>query len=420
MKIKFPKQFVKKRPRKPVSSDICLIVHGTVLLHGQQQISITQADESLLTATELAKAARGLLPETTQKERIALALPGIEFVATSLKIPAVAMANPKEVVNLQMPTLLPGVTEQLLLSVEASSDGEQTCALWLPVKRAEELFQAFDKVGLFLNCILPRPLVVLPHTKKPFQVYDEDDKTITYMGWSGNVIQRWLHTLKVDCDESLFQTQLDDALSSFSNEMEQERKTSVSNWQGMPIPSPSAYSYAFIPPHAGLRMAQEARQKKQRQMKVAVGALIVAVIGGLFFANYHKQSLEQRLADLKRKDTISQLRAEVSEIEEMIAPVKKFPHQDVILILEKLNAMIPKTSWITHFHIEWGTVKFEGYSPNPSELIEILSKEPHISNVEITRGTNKERGKEELRFGISLKLKGLNWINYQSEYFSES
>jgi len=419
MKIKFPKGFVKKRQKKPVSSDICLIVHGAVLLHGQQQKQITQADESFFTATQLAKAARSLLPKITQKERIALALPSIEFVATSLKLPAV-VANPKEVVNLQMPTLLPGVTEQLLLSVEAASEGEQTCALWLPVKRATDLFQAFDKEGLFLNCLLPRPLVVLPHTKKPFQVYDEDDKTITYMKWSGNVIQHWLHTLKVDCHESLFQTQLDEALSRFSNGMEQERKTSLSNWQGMPIPSPSAYNYAFIPPHAGLRMAQEARQKKQRQMKVAVGALIVVVIGGIWFANFHKQGLEQRLADLKRKDTISQLRGEVVEIEEMIGPVKNFPHPDVILILEKLNAMIPKSSWITHFQIEWGTVKFEGYSPNPSELIEILSKEPHISNVEITRGTNKERGKEELKFGISLKLKGLNWLNYQSEYFSES
>ncbi len=420
MKIKFPQLFLKKRQRKPVSSDICLIVHGTILLHGQQQIPITQADESLFTATQLAKAARQLLPKTTQKERITLALPSIEFVATSLTLPALAVANPKGAVNLQKATLLPGVTEQLLLSVEASSDGGQTCALWLPVKRAEELFQAFDKVGLFLNCILPRPLVALPQSKKNYQVYDEDDKTITYMGWSGNVIQRWLHTLKVDCDEPLFQAQLDDDLSSFYNGKEQERKTSLSNWQGMPIPSPGAYSYAFIPPHAGLRMAQEARQKKQRQMKVAVGVLIVAVIGGIFFANFYKQGLEQRLAELQRKDTISQLRAEVVEIEEMIGPVKNFPHPDVILILDKLNAMIPKTSWLTHFQIEWGTVKFEGYSPNPSELIEILSKEPHISNVEITRGTNKERGKEELKFGISLKLKGLNWLDYQSEYFSES
>jgi len=421
MKIKFPKRFVntKKRQRKQVSSDICLVVHGAVLLYRQLYVYITEKSQHLFTATELAEAARRLLPHLTQKERIALALPSEEFVATSLKLPAVAVENPKQVVSMQMPALLPGVTEQLLLSVEASGEEEQTCALWLPAKRAEELFQAFEQVGLFLNCILPRPLVVLPRAKRTFQVHDEDDKTITYIEWSGNVIQRWLHTLKVDCDQPSFQSQLDEALSSFSNDAELERQTSISSWQGMPVPSPNAYTYAFIPPHAELRMAQGARQKKQRQMKVAAGALIAVFIGALLFAGYHKHGIEQRLADLKRKDTIAPLRAEVGEIEAMIAPVKKFPHQDVILILEKLNAMIPKSSWITSFKIEFGIVKFEGYSPNPSELVEILTEEPHISNVEITRGTSSERGKSELKFGISFKLKNLKWLEYQSEYFSE-
>lgn len=392
-------------------------MHGTVLLQAQQQTDIAQADKS--TATELAEAARRLLPKTTKKQRVSLALPSIEFVATSLNLPAVAAQNFKEVVNLQKSTLLPGVTEQLLLSVQAPADGEQTYAFWMSVKRAEELFQAFEKVGLFLNCILPRPLVILPHTKKPFQVYDEDNKTITYLEWSGKAIQHWLHTLKVDCDEPKFQTQLDEALSTFSTDIEQERKTSVSDWEGVPIPSRSAYSYAFIPPSAELRLTQEARQKKRRRIKVLVGMLIVVLIGGLSFAIWNKQRLEQRLADLKDADTISQLRAQVSEIEEMIRPVKKFPHQNVILILDMLNAMIPKTSWITNFHIEWGIVKFEGYSPDPSELVEILSNDPHIYNVELTRGTVSERNKKELKFGISFKLKDLDWPTYQSEYFSE-
>lgn len=394
-------------------------MHGRVLLYAQQQTDIAKAEDSLLTATELAEAARRLLPNTTKKQRVSLALPSIEFVATSLKLPPVAAQNLEEVVNLQKSTLLPGVTEQLLLSVQAPADGEHTCALWMPAKRADELFQAFEKVGLFLNCILPRPLVILPHTKKTFQVYDEDDKTITYLEWSGNVIQHWLHTLKADCDEPKFQTQLDKAFSIFSTDIEQERKTSASDWEGVPIPSQSAYSYAFIPPSAELRLAQEAQQKKRRHIKALIGMLIVVLIGGISFAMLNKQRLEQRLADLKNADTISQLRAQVSETEEMSRPVKKFPHQNLILILDTLNAMIPKKSWITNFHIEMGIVKFEGYSPDPSELVEILSNDSHIYNVEITRGTVNERNKKELRFGISFKLKDLDWPTYQSEYFSE-
>ena len=152
--------------KSSTTSDICLIVHGSMLLHTKHHNLIAQPDESLLklTPTELANAARRLLPVTTKRTRIALALPSDEFVATTLKLPAVAAQNIKNVVNLQLPTLLPGVTEPLLLAVQTPTVGEQTCALWMPTKRAEELFQAFDKEGLFLNCILPRPVVVLPNT----------------------------------------------------------------------------------------------------------------------------------------------------------------------------------------------------------------------------------------------------------------
>jgi hypothetical protein len=413
----------KRLKRKPfTSSDICLIVHGSMLLHTKHHNLIAQPDESLfkLTPTELANAARRLLPVTTKRTRIALALPGSEFVATTLKLPPVAAQNIKNVVNLQLPTLLPGVTEPLLLAVQAPIKGEKTCALWMPSKRAEELFQAFDKEGLFLNCILPRPVVVLPNTSKPYQVYDEDDNTITCLEWSNGVIQRWLHLPKAERDEPEFQTQLEEALSSLQTGVEQEWKSSVSDWENLPSPLPTAYDYAFIPPGAAVRKVKAVQRKKRMGLIFALLLLITGIIGGIYYAIDYELTLKQRLTELKRRTVnISQLRAEVGEIEQLIGPIKNLPRQDIVTILESLDNAIPKDSWIVSFHIEEGFVKLEGYSPEPTELIEKLTNEPRFVEVGQTRDISKEGSRKELRFGIGFRLKDFDLESYRLEYFSE-
>ncbi len=406
---------VKKQRTKPISCDICLIVHGSVLLHAEHQ---TQADA--LKPIELAEAARRLLPATSKRQRIALALPSSEFVATTLNLPPAATLDLKNVVNMQLSTLLPGLTEQLLLAVQAPPKGQQTYALWMPVKRAEELFQAFDKVGLFLGCILPRP--VLPHTRS---VYDEDENNITYLEWSGDVIQHWLQLSKKDFDEPEFQKQLDNALLNFTSDIEVERKTCPSDWEDFSKLSSVAYSYAFRPPSAAARMTEVSRKIKRRSLYVITGLLIVGLVAGIYFAINYKQRLEQRLTDLKRSTfNVSRLRAEVGEIEEKIAPIKNFPSQAVVLILEILNEQIPKDSWITHLHFEENLVKLDGYSPDPTQLMEILNNHPKIFNVEQTGKTSSERGKTEYRFRISFKWKDsdlqADYENYWVEYFSEN
>lgn len=424
MNLKFKKSPKRlKRKRKSVSScDICLIVHGNELLHSKHQNLVAQPDESVLklTPTELAAAARRLLPVTTKRPRIVLALPSAEFVATSLTLPAIAAQNVKNVVNLQLPTLLPGITEPLLLAVQAPvADGEPTCALWMPAKRANELFQAFEKVGFFLSCILPRPLVALPPTSTHCRVYDEDDTSITCIEWSNGVIQRWLHTPKADYDEPEFHEQLDEALSIFSKDIQEERRTGVDDWKELPMPLPVAYDYAFLPPSAAAQMAKVARQKKRRFLAGFVVLLIFGMIGGIYYAINYKQDLEQQLADLKRRtDNTSQLRLEVGEIEEIIGPFKKFPRQEIVTVLDSLNSLIPKDSWITSFYIEGGIIKLEGESPEPTNLVEILTNIPQFDDVHQSKDFVTQRGKKELKFGIDLKLKNFDLATYWQEYFS--
>ncbi|RKZ36513.1 MAG: hypothetical protein DRQ49_17820 [Gammaproteobacteria bacterium] len=99
--------------------------------------------------------------------------------------------------------------------------------------------------------------------------------------------------------------------------------------------------------------------------------------------------------------------------------MKYFPQQQVVPVLETLNKLIPKDSWIISFKIETGFIKLEGYSPNPTQLIEILSQQSHINNVEQSRDTTQEKGKKERRFGITFKLKNFDFDAYWSEYFPD-
>ncbi|MCK5718299.1 MAG: PilN domain-containing protein, partial [Thiomargarita sp.] len=269
------------------------------------------------------------------------------------------------------------------------------------------------KVGLFLTCILPRSLLVIKNAKSSSQIYDEDDHTITCLEWSNNVIQRWIHTSKVDCcDETEFQEQLDESLLNFSHKI--QRKTTISDWDKESMPTSVIYHYAFMPPSAIAHVAEVVKQKIRYSALILIGLFIISLLGTVGYAIQYEQELKQNLRVLKRRTiAVSQLRMEAAEIEEKLAPIKEFPKQPVLTILESLNSIVPKDSWITHFHLEEGLVKIGGSSANPTALIEILSNHPDIYNVEQS-GTFSGK-----RFNISFKLKIFDQ-NYWVKYFSRS
>jgi Tfp pilus assembly protein PilN len=407
-----------KRP-KPIHSDICLIVHNNVLLHTTHKNLVAQPDESLLnfTATELATAARRLLPNTDKRQRLALALPNSEFVATTLQLPAIAEQNLKNAVTLQLPTLLPGVTEPLLLAIQPHPD-KQTAALWLTVKRAEELFQAFNKAGLYLYCILPRSILSLPRTTTSCQIYDEDDDSITCFEWTGTAIGRWLHLSKNDSNDPEFQSQWLEALTTLKNDLHQEWKTTTAEWQNLPLPPPVAYKYAFVPPGTTLRLTHATQRKKQRLLKIVaafIGFCVLAAIGTVI--NY-EHNLQKRLTKINsRTFDVRNLKAAVDEIENSIGPIKNFPQQQATAIFQTLNQVIPKDSWIISVHIEASTVKIEGYSPKPDELIGKLLAQPRFTDVAFSQPVQSQKGQPESKFGINFKLKDINFKDYWLEYF---
>jgi hypothetical protein len=386
-------------------------------LHGKQQTNIFKSYESgdSTDSTVLAEAARRLLPKISSKKRIALALPNSEFIATSLQLPTRATDNIKTTVNLQKEILLPGLKEQLLLTVQAPLKGKNICALWMHTKRAEALWKAFEKQNLYLSCIFPRSIIVLQGKKTPFGLYDEDENSITYLNASGGVIQQWLYITKDDYELPEFREQLNETL--LNKHLKSERKDSVNDWKV--VPSKAAYNYAFVPPSAIARLAKSHQFKNRFYGIGLVIVLITSIIGGVFYAISYEKALRQELADLKRSTyKISEFRVEVGQIEETIAAIKEFPKQEIVKVLNILDKRIPKDTWINRFYIEEGVIKLEGYSINPTRLIEILSQQNEFYDIEQSRGTVSEFNNEKLRFGISVKLKNFNQ-NYWLTYFSK-
>ncbi len=425
MQIRFP-QFNKARVKPRISVDICLIVHNNSLLHAAKRNLVAQHNESLLLSTpkELAEAARRLLPNTDNQQKIALALPSQEFIATTLILPAAITAqNVLGVVNLQLPTLLPGSTQPLLLAVKPQEKGGQTVALWMPTQQADELFQAFNKVGLFLACILPRPLINLPKENKLLQIYDEDEETVTSVEWSKSNINKWLHLPKSDFETTEFHNQFETILEALPPASEQIRKQNTEDWDNLPMPPPVVYDYAFIPPNATARMQRTAKRRRYRFIMAGVVLLVASISLGLGYAIHYKNELEKQLIELKNStfDTRA-FHEEISRIEAEIAPVKNFPDPRILEVLTILNKIIPKNSWINSFEINSGKVEIQGQGPNPTELLQTLSDQN--TNQDLFAGVNftaaTEKGKEgKEKFTIQFQIKGIDMKTYWLEYFEK-
>jgi len=413
---KIPSLF-KKRRKYNVSADVCLILHGNTLIPARCEELVAQHNQLLLNITpdEIAQAARHLLPSTTAQARIALALSGKEFAATSLTLPpTITESSLKNAVRLQLSTLLPSYTKPLLIAIRPQVKGKPTVALWMPTQVAEELFQAFEKVGLFLAYILPRPVIALPqNSTEVVQVYDEDEEAISCFEWSGAAIERWLQVPKADCEDEDFQSQLTAILTNSSEDTTRITKNKLEDWENLPQPASVAYGYSFVPPSTLTRMIHLAQKKNRRNLVIIATVVILLIIAGAGALKRYEYRLERWLGQLQARTLdVSRLRSEVDAISRDIAPIKEFPRQEVVQILQRLDSLIkPTEGWIVSFTIDKGEVEIKGISPNPERLVQMLGSEPMFE------GASFNQPRQGENFSIRFKLRNLNIGEYWKKYF---
>ncbi len=394
--------------------DYCLVLYqeSLVELNSDQHYQLERPDD----LEALAGAARRLLPAADVKKNIALCLPSEEFIATQAHLPGVGADNLHSALLLQKPMLLPGYTAPLLLAVHSQpqSDGHYL-VLWFAAQRADALYQAFAQQGLNLSLILPRPLALLQSDEGCQQLYDEDSSGITYARFENGSLQNWLWVDKLDYEQADFRQQLDNKLAADSPPgAVWQRKTCLADWHNSPHPHPAACFYRFVAPLAEQQRRKARTKQRWRWFFFILATLFLSVLGAGAWLWYQQYQLNQEIAKLHEQTReIEKLRQSVFSIEDAVGPIALFPEQDVIGLLQSLNNLIPKNSWITRMKIEGGLVEIEGESPEPVKILEALANAGLFTEVAFNQPIRGQR------FGISMKIIGVDVKSYLEEYFPD-
>ncbi len=111
-------------------------------------------------------------------------------------------------------------------------------------------------------------------------------------------------------------------------------------------------------------------------------------------------------------------RESVLNYEDNWAAFDQFPQINIPQILLKINTLIPKNSWLSSFELNKGIINIEGYSPNPAEILELLSRLEEFDQVRFNQNIRSERGKNKEHFGITFRLIAIDEDAYYKEFFS--
>ena len=111
------------------------------------------------------------------------------------------------------------------------------------------------------------------------------------------------------------------------------------------------------------------------------------------------------------------MRSTVTRFEENWGLFIDYPRPDVMAVVKKLNSIIPQDSWIKGFEIKSGVVEIDGYSPNPTGILEVISRQREFEQASFNQRTRTERGKNNEHFGITFHLNSINMEAYQDKYF---
>lgn len=374
---------------------------------GQQAIIPQEKDA-------IAKTAVLLLAENRSKKIfVVLYLPAQEFMSVRYHLPGVDKKDVEAALKLQLPALIPGIEEELLLAVSPFEDGSEKIALCLSAARADELFFSFQQQGIFLSCIIPRPFIYLP-SAKDCTLSDADTDHITCLVWSSGTLQKWLHIARYDLENHDFQAQWTAEISGQTNVLSYESIPDGKN-QGCDI---SSFSYCFWP-GSSKNSTLRTKQKKKKQLVIfVVLSFLVIMTAPYAKVKYHQANMERYINSLRNQTTdISAKRDEVVDHEKAWEPLSHFPHLDVTGILDTLDKTIPKDSWLALFEIKNGWVELEGQSPNPAKLVELLSQNTAFANVAFNRASSVGGKNDNVRFGLRFKLNDIDMENYFNLYF---
>ncbi len=377
-----------------------------------------------MSADTIASAAGEIILKGTKNKQIlhaALYLPNIEFVATKYELPEVAAQNISSALGYQIGELMPAYPGKLMLAVNHNESRKKNIALWLDQLRTEMLFAAFKRQNIELTAIIPRVVLAflirnVNSAKNQIRQFRElDENGILYFALENQSLVQWYSINSNDMKDEAYFHQWEQKAEPLDN------MTSVEAfpfWQQIDRSHLDQLRYTFFPEAARLNLKQRSRLKKGRLAFIA-GAIAAFLLTTPFIINSIRNAQwEQQHQDFKEKTSeVRKMRRTVNQFEDNWALFIEYPRTDVIAVIKKLNTIIPKNSWIKGFEIKNGVVEIDGYSPNPTEILEVISRQPEFELAAFNQRTQTERGKSSEHFGISFHLNSINMEAYQEKYF---
>lgn len=408
---------------KKVDTHLLVWNHTLVDLDNGERTILADMD-----ADTLAGAAKELSLKRTKNKKnlhIALYLPNIEFIATEYELPGVAVQNITQALTYQMSDLMPAYPGRLMLAVNHIESRDKNIALWLDYNRTEALFSAFNEQAIELVSIIPRimlaPFVTKSAGKKNHvaQFREHDDNNLLQMSLYNKNLTQWHSISNNDINDHDSYQQWENEADALPETWEKEALiNSADFWQKMEKNQLLQLHYAFFP-EAALRNLKKYSRLKKGRLAVLAGIIGLMLLAAPFVQNSIRYTkYEQRYQEYKDKTIeIRKMRNSVTQFEDNWALFINYPRIGIIQVIDKLNTVIPKNSWIKGFEIKGGQVEIDGYSPNPTQILELISKQKEFESAAFNQRTRSDRGKNNEHFGITFRLKDVNLEDYQEQYF---
>ncbi|MCU7799169.1 MAG: PilN domain-containing protein [gamma proteobacterium symbiont of Lucinoma myriamae] len=377
-----------------------------------------------MSADSIASAAGELIHKGSKNKQTfhaALYLPDLEFVATEYELPEVAAQNITSALSYQVDELMPAYPGKLILAVNHNELKEKNIALWLDQLRSERLFAAFKNQNIELTAIIPRVALAfllknINAVKNQIRQFKElDENGILYAAVENQSLVQWHNINSRDMKDETYLYQWEQKAEPLDNMTLIETSAF---WQQIDRSHLDQLRYTFFPESARQNLKQRSRIKKGR-LAIIVGAVAAFLAATPFILNSIRDAKwEQKYLDYKEKTAeVSKMRRTVTQFEDNWALFIEYPRADVMAVIKKLNTIIPKNSWIKGFEIKSGVVEIDGYSPNPTEILELISHQAEFEQAAFNQRTRTERGKDNEHFGITFYLNSINMEAYQEKHF---
>jgi len=391
------------------------------LINLETKASIENVD---LDPLAIAQAAKELLnKQKNNTYSIALFLPLTEFIYTQYHLPAIDSMNINAALNYQREELLPASTDDLQLTVSHQKN-KNNFALWFSQQKTQDFYLAFAQSGLTLSAILPRLSLLSTKIKNQSDYFREKtDNYIAHFSFSEHALVNLGHIVDEDIEIEEFRQEWENEFGSIDNNINCfQKKTDWLDYLADKRHSDSfkQTQYAYFPSDIKEQFKNRSHLRNNRVIGL-IAFVLIFVIAVPFIANEVRHWQEERKYQKYWADAkdVRLMRNVVLNHEDEWSLYLNYPNVNALDIITRLNKIIPVNSWISTFQIKNGYVEIDGYSANPTAILEIISAQNDFNEVAFNQNTRAERGKSKERFGITFHIKDIDIEQYEKEYFSE-